>query len=80
MATRSTQSDPMHSQRYARQFEDSARTALDSLAGRTLSGAEWAVAQDRLLKFVAILRGWAQKSESGESRFGKVEVPCLREL
>lgn len=80
MATRSTHSDPVHSQRHAGQFEDAARTALDSLAGRSLSGAEWAVAQARLLKFVTILRGWAEKSESGESGFGSVEVPCLREL
>jgi hypothetical protein len=59
---------------------DAARAALDSRAGRTLTGAEWAVAQARLLEFVTILRGWAQKIKNGESAFGNVEGLCLQEL
>lgn len=58
---------------------DAARAALDSRAGRTLTGAEWAVAQARLLEFVTILRGWAQKIKNGESAFGNVEGLCLQE-
>lgn len=80
MATRSIQSDPMHLARCAGQFEDTARDALDSLAGRTLTVAEWAVAQARFLKFVTILRGWARKGENHEAGLGNDEVPCPREF
>ena len=60
--------------------EEAARAALDSRAGRTLTGAQWAVAQDKLLEFVTILRAWEQKTKNGEGRdLLMFEVPCLRE-
>ena len=52
--------------------EDGARAALDSRAGRTLTGTEWVVARAKLLEFVTILRGWAQKIKNGEAEFGNV--------
>jgi hypothetical protein len=52
--------------------EDGARAALDSRAGRTLTSAQWAVAKDKLLEFVAILRAWDQKTENGDLEFGNV--------
>ena len=60
--------------------EVTARAALDSLAGRTLTGAEWVVAKAKLQELVTILRAWAETSKNGGLGFGNVEVPCLREL
>jgi hypothetical protein len=59
--------------------EDAARAALDSRAGRTLTGAEWAVAQGKLLEFVTILRGWDQRPTVSRDLV-MFEVPCQREL
>jgi hypothetical protein len=52
--------------------EDSAHAALDARAGRTLTRAQWAVAQAKLLEFVTILRAWDQKTTNSESGFGNV--------
>jgi hypothetical protein len=59
---------------------DAARAALDSCAGRTLTDAEWAVAQGKLLEFVTILRGWGQRSRTASRDLLMFEVPCLPEL
>jgi hypothetical protein len=60
--------------------EGAARAALDSRAGRTLTDADWAVAKDRLLDFLTILRGWDQKARMVSRDLVMCEVPCLREL
>jgi hypothetical protein len=78
--SRTLQSEPELFDTRPKSREDAARCALDSLAGHTLTGAEWVVARSKLPEFVTILRGWVQKSKNGELGFGNVEVPCLREL
>jgi hypothetical protein len=60
--------------------EGTARAALDSLSGRTLADADWAVAKDRLLEFFTILRGWERKARTGSGDLVMCEVPCLRDL
>jgi hypothetical protein len=80
MASRTLHPGPESFDTRPKSHEDAARAALDSLAGCTLTGSEWAVAKAKLLEFVIILRGWAEKSKNGELGFGNVEVPCLREL
>lgn len=60
-------------------LEDTARAALDSSAGRTLTDAEWAQRRSRLLEFVTILRGWDQKAGNTAPGLGNVEALCQRE-
>jgi len=60
--------------------EGAARAAFDSRAGRTLTDADWAVAKDRLLDFLTILRGWDRKARTVSRDLVMFEVPCLREL
>jgi hypothetical protein len=85
MSTHSIHSEPV-TERSAGKSINVGRSAIDSLAaldlhaGRALTKAEWMVARARLLEFATILRGWDQKAKNGESEFGSVEVPCLREL
>lgn len=57
--------------------ENSARAALESQAGRSLSDAEWAAAQAKLQEFMGILREWERKTTA--SRRGNVEVLCQPE-
>jgi hypothetical protein len=40
-----------------------ARAALESVAARPLTDAEWERARTRLVEFVTILRDWEQKAE-----------------
>jgi hypothetical protein len=72
MASRTRYSGPESFDPRPKSCEDAARAALDSRAGRTLTGTEWVVARAKLLEFVTILRGWAQKIKNGEAEFGNV--------
>jgi hypothetical protein len=60
--------------------EGAARAALDLRAGRALTDAQWAVAKDRLLDFLTILRGWDRRPRTVSRDLVMFEVPCLREL
>jgi hypothetical protein len=56
----------------AKRLEDSARTALETGAGRSLTDAEWARARDMLLEFVNILREWDPTAHQAESDLANV--------
>ena len=71
-ALRTLHSSPPRFETDPRASEDAARSALDSLAGRTLTGAEWEVAQAKLLQFVVVLRDWNQRATERESGSGNV--------
>lgn len=47
--------------------EVTARQALDLLAGRTLTNAEWSRIRAKLLEFVSILRAWDRQPRTTES-------------
>lgn len=51
--------------------ENSARAALEELAGRRLSDQEWDRSRARLLQFVSMLREWHQGSMTSESELVK---------
>jgi hypothetical protein len=53
---------------FADSIEGNARDATSSVAGRALTDAEWGRVQNRLLEFVAILRGWDQAAKTGDAR------------
>jgi hypothetical protein len=59
------------------QNEVAGRAALELLAGRSLTDAEWAAARAKLSELVGILRIWARKTTA--SRRGNVEVLGQRE-
>ena len=73
---------PERSDKRPESGEGAARAALDSRAGRALTDSDWAVAKDRLLDFLAILRAWGQKTknETVSRDLVMCEVPCLPEL
>jgi hypothetical protein len=47
--------------------EVAARRALDLLARRTLTNAEWSRARAKLLEFISILRAWDRQPSTAES-------------
>ena len=61
----------------AKRSDSSARAALDSRTGHTLTDAEWSAASARLLQFAGIMRAWDQKTPAPQR--GNVEVLCQRE-
>jgi hypothetical protein len=71
--------DPEHFDTFPQSREGTARAALDSRAGRTLTEADWADAKDRLLEFFDILRGWDRKARAVSRDLVMCEVPCLPE-
>jgi hypothetical protein len=60
------------SEAYLRSLEDTARVALESRSGLTVSDVEWAQARTRLLEFVTILRSWQSKAKTTESELDNV--------
>jgi hypothetical protein len=57
--------------------EVAARAAIELLADRPLTEAEWSAARARLMEFGAILRAWERTTTA--PRRGNVEVLCQRE-
>jgi hypothetical protein len=60
-------------------LENSARTALDSCTGRTLTDVEWERARTKLLEFAAILCSWVPNTRNTRPGLGNVEALCQRE-
>jgi hypothetical protein len=61
-----------HPEAHLRSLEDTARAALESRTGLTVSNVEWAQARTRLLEFVTILRSWQSKAKTPESGLDNV--------
>ena len=59
--------------------KNAARSAVELLAGRTLTDAEWEQARTRLLEFTNILRSWDNKTKKTRPKVDNVEVLCQRE-
>ncbi len=68
----------LNSDRNPERLEDQARTALNMLAGRTLTDVEWTQGRARLLEFVKMLYAWDRQIAPSKSEIGNVVVISRR--